>query len=349
MSTIEKRGKKSFRARVSIMQHGKQKQISKTFKTKSDATIWAHEQEILKGKGKNISQREDNFADFFETWVYSVKKNDVRQATFINYERTVAIVHSLFKDIKLKNLNDLVVQKKIDVYGKTHSRKTTTEVLLKIRTSLHYAYARGLLENDFGSLVKPRGKILKKRNRSLSISEMKKLRNYLLSHTEEEFNILALIALETGARRGEILGLRPEDISINGIHIQRSISPTNDDINLKTKKSERTVAITEELFIILNKLTPKTNGYLFENDGFKQSERLKKLLKKLELTETTFHGLRDTLASFLFSNDIRLDYVSKILGHSNLQTTMNYYLELMPEKKHQQEADALKLLSSLSQ
>ncbi|MTB36801.1 tyrosine-type recombinase/integrase [Streptococcus uberis] len=349
MSTIEKRGKKSFRARVSITEHGKQKQISKTFKTKAEAKLWAQEQEILKGKGKNISGREDSFADFFETWVYSIKKNDVRQATFINYERTVSIIKSLFKDIKLKNLDDLIVQKKIDEYGLTHSRKTTTELLLKIRTSLHYAYARGLLENDFGTLVKPRGKELEKRNKALSISEMKILRNYLLNHIEDEFNILALIALETGARRGEILGLKLEDISQDGIHIKRSISPTNNDTSLKTKKSERTVAITQELFEILQKLTPKSNGYLFETDGFKQSQRLKKLLKELNLTETTFHGLRDTLASFLFSNDIRLDYVSKILGHSNLQTTMNYYLELMPEKKHQQEADALKLLSSLSQ
>ena len=95
-------------------------------------------------------------------------------------------------------------------------------------------------------------------------------------------------------------------------------------------------------------MQPKSNGYLFDTDGFRQSQRLKKLLQKLELPSTTFHGLRDTIASFLFSNDIRLDYVSKMLGHSNLQTTMNYYLDLMPEKKHQQEADALNLLNSLS-
>ena len=37
MPTIEKRGKHSFRARVSVMEHGKQKQLTKTFTTKSEA------------------------------------------------------------------------------------------------------------------------------------------------------------------------------------------------------------------------------------------------------------------------------------------------------------------------
>lgn len=61
---------------------------------------------------------------------------------------------------------------------------------------------------------------------------------------------------------------------------------------------------------------------------------------------TTFHGLRDTHASFLFVQDIGHVYVSKHLGHVNVQ---NYYLELMPEKKHEQDEDedALNLLHSL--
>jgi len=75
---------------------------------------------------------------------------------------------------------------------------------------------------------------------------------------------------------------------------------------------------------------------------------LQKLLKKLDLPKTTFHGLRDTHASFLFSQEIDIAYISQRLGHNSIQTTQNYYLELMPEKKHQQDADALSLLSSLS-
>ena len=91
----------------------------------------------------------------------------------------------------------------------------------------------------------------------------------------------------------------------------------------------------------------KDNGYIFNNRTFNQSARLSQLLKKLNIPKTTFHGLRDTHASFLFAKEIDLVYVSKRLGHVNIQTTQNYYLELMPEKKHQQDADALNLLNSL--
>ncbi|MDY4001021.1 MAG: site-specific integrase, partial [Streptococcus orisratti] len=52
--------------------------------------------------------------------------------------------------------------------------------------------------------------------------------------------------------------------------------------------------------------------------------------------------------SFLFSKDISLDYISRRLGHNSILTTQQYYLELMPEKKHQQDADALSLLNDLS-
>ena len=70
-------------------------------------------------------------------------------------------------------------------------------------------------------------------------------------------------------------------------------------------------------------------------------------MRKLDIKKTPFHSLRDTHASFLFSQDIDIAYVSKRLGHINIQTTPNQYLELMSDLKHQKVADALNLLIAL--
>lgn len=52
-------------------------------------------------------------------------------------------------------------------YALTHSRKTTHKVLLKLKTSLRDAYARGYIANDFARLVKTRGENPPKRKRYL--------------------------------------------------------------------------------------------------------------------------------------------------------------------------------------
>ena len=347
MATIIKRGN-SFRATVSLYRKGEYKRETKTFNNKKEAELWALEMELEKGKGKNIAERSTLFTEFYRNWVNTVKKNDVREATFINYTHTLVIVDKLFEGIQLKHLNDFTMQKKINHYDETHSKKTVKELVLKIRGSLKYAYARGLIANDFGSLLKAKGQEPPKRNVPLSITEFKTLRQYCLNHTEDEFNVLVALALETGARRGELLGIKKEDIFECGVKIRRSISPTNDDTQLKNKYSKRDISINKDIYQAIVTLATTKEDYIFDWNGFRQAGQLQKLLKKLHLTKTTFHGLRDTHASFLFSKNIGLDYISRRLGHNSILTTQQYYLELMPEKKHQQDTEALNLLNDLS-
>src|SRR5699024_11964764 len=149
-------------------------------------------------------------------------------------------------------------------------------------------------------------------------------------------------------RRGELLAIRPENMYEYEIHVDHSISPTSSDTSLKTDNAKRDISINEGVYDLVQTIPVKENGYIFSFDGFKQSERLGELLNELKIPKTTFHGLRDTHASFLFAQDIDIAYVSQRLGHINIQTTQNYYLELIPEKKHQQDADALNLLNALS-
>src|SRR5699024_8172650 len=193
------------------------------------------------------------------------------------------------------------------------------------------------IANDFAPLVKTRGVNPPKRNKALSIADFKKLRNHVLQHPDNEFNTLVLLALETGMRRGELLAIRPESLYEYGVKVRHSISPTSDDTSLKTQNAKRDVSINKEVHEIVRQIPVKKNGYIFDFEGFKQAEMLAKLLEDLGIEKTTFHGLRDTHASFLFAQDIDIAYVSQRLGHINIQTTQNYYLELMPEKKHQQD------------
>ena len=96
MATITKRGN-SFRATVSLYKKRQYKRETKTFSNKQDAELWALEMELEKGRGKDIAERSTLFTDFYCNWVNSVKQNEVREATFVNYKRTLVIVDELFE------------------------------------------------------------------------------------------------------------------------------------------------------------------------------------------------------------------------------------------------------------
>ncbi|WDF05488.1 Arm DNA-binding domain-containing protein [Shouchella hunanensis] len=130
MASIIKRGK-SYRAQVSIYKKGEHKKLSKSFSTKREAKLWALEMELAKGDGKDLAHRTTPFAEFFENWIYLVKINNVKETTFQNYVRTLGIIKNLFQDIQLKDLNDIVVQKKIDEYAKHILEKQHMRYFLK--------------------------------------------------------------------------------------------------------------------------------------------------------------------------------------------------------------------------
>src|SRR5699024_4711350 len=149
---------------------------------------------------------------------------------------------------------------------------------------LRDAYSRGYIPNDFTRLVKTRGIESPKRNRSLSITDFKKLRNFVINHPENEFHLLVLLALETACRRGELLAIKPDSLYEYGIKVRHSISPTSEDTSLKTENAKRDVSINKEVYELIRQIPVKENGYIFSFDGFKQSEMLAELLKELDMS-----------------------------------------------------------------
>ena len=120
---------------------------------------------------------------------------------------------------------------------------------------------------------------------------------------------LILVLYHTGMRLSEALNLKAEDITDNYIHLYRTKSGKARAIPIHT-------AISEVLIRFINK--PKLTVYGYEN-------QFRRLRKQLGLPkEARLHDLRHTFATNLCEKGVSVDVVSKLLGHSNIQTTLIY-------------------------
>lgn len=165
-------------------------------------------------------------------------------------------------------------------------------------------------------------------------------------------------ALETGARRGEVLGLRWADVDFN------SRVATLDATLVKGRRvrhiflNESAVAVLKEvrrpfdrsILVFAEQVTPtkKEDGQSDEPPEWRLPARIEQhwqqAVKCAELGDFHFHDLRHTFASRLVQNGVDLAVLRELLGHRDFKMTLRYS-HLAPS--HMKDAvavlDALKL------
>lgn len=126
-----------------------------------------------------------------------------------------------------------------------------------------------------------------------------------------------VVAIDTGFRRGEMLGLEPRDFSSGLIHLHAGSTKSND---------ARSVPATKRVTEILNKRSHYKKVFeCFEPHSLRgQWERIRGLLKMDEDTQFIVHMLRHTCASRLVQRGVPLAVVQKWMGHKKIETTLRY-------------------------
>ena len=168
------------------------------------------------------------------------------------------------------------------------------------------------------------------------------------------FGLFAAIEGYTGMRRGEILALRWEDVNRDAgiIYVRRAVAFVGNSPHLKppkTKRGLREVIIPAPLGALLpdrrhGLVFPGPDGGLLRLDQFRAAWR--GWCRSVGLgvtrygTEVTTHQLRHFYASVLYDAGIGVKEMQTLLGHANMQTTMNIYTHIMQSRK-QATADRL--------
>lgn len=186
-------------------------------------------------------------------------------------------------------------------------------------------------------------------------------RAFFASVTDDRLSALWILLGTTGMRRGEAIGLRRQDVDLDGgkIAIRQALVPVGSQVVVsrpKTDKSSRDVHLDGPTTVILRAHLKRLVverlrwGPAFEDHGlvFAQengrplvpgevSKTFRRLVKKSGLPPIRLHDLRHSMATAWLEAGVNPLVVSERLGHASPAFTMSVYQHVRPQV-HQQEA-----------
>lgn len=304
--------------------------------------------------------------DWFYTWLFDYRKQDLKPKSFDRYYGIYKnyVNNTTLGKIKLCDLRTTHLQRHYNNLLNQGVTPTTIKQLnTNLKTCLGEAERQGYILKNWCKLV-TLPKI--EDNKEIKVLTQEEQSKFLEAIKGHELELLFILALGTGLRLGELLGLKWCDIDFknNELTVQRSIQRVpifeGDKIvkyevieqTPKTKNSNRTLPIPINIINKLKKYKKEQNqlilyigeGYSNNNyilcdklgniiDEKKPGRNLKSILKKLEIEPMKFHALRHTYATRLFEAGVPPKTVQHLMGHADIQTTMNIYTHVMKNEK----------------
>lgn len=196
------------------------------------------------------------------------------------------------------------------------------------------------------------GVVLPKEKRTeMKVWDKETINEFLKIVKGTKWYIPFLIAFTSGLRQGEIAGLKWQDFNKeeNTLYVVRTMQRNFELKATKTKSSMRKIVLMDSTIEALkwqlkwqeeNKKTfdeYKDTGFICTHENGKpinpenMGKAFNKLVKSNNLPSIRFHDIRHTFATLLLKNGTNPKIVSEILGHSNVQTTLNVYSHMLPD------------------
>lgn len=297
--------------------------------------------------------------EWMEVWFQDYAKIKVRPSSHQTYQ---GYIHNHIQpnmgDIPLEKLTSLDIQKfykklltqgrvdRVEAKGqpKGLSAKTVRNIHQILSSALKLAQEQRLiLSSPAEGCALPR----------VEHQEMKTLTTVQLAsffREARDSGVFELYYLElaTGLRRGELLGLKWEDIDLErgDLRVRRQVSRLNGEVveaPLKTKNAYRTLPLAEDTVSVLREqrkkvgnspwVFPSPNGGPISPDSV--LHMLHRVLKRAGLPKVRFHDLRHTFATLALQNGVDVKTVSGMLGHFSAGFTLDTYAHITSAAQRQ--------------
>lgn len=328
--------------------------LSVTAATRTEAQAWLRATRNQIESGLTLQGAKTTYGEFLSEWL-ATTQHRLTIGTHYSYSQLAKkyILPTLGK-IKLRDLNPSAIQR---FYNQKVAEgvglRTVQKAHTVIHASLNAALKMGLIGRNPDDATQP-PKPTHKEMRFLNQGEVKRLLETSKRINDRNF-ALYFIAIVTGMRQGELLGLKWENVDLEKGILNVKFSLTRlpgGSLKMqkpKTKSSERSVKLGKESIAVLidqkkrlRQEEEKSNGVWQETghvftssvgtpiDPTNLTRQFNHLLKEAGLDRVRFHDLRHTAASLMLNNGVDVLVASRRLGHAKPSITLDVYGHLIP-------------------
>jgi len=320
MATIRKRGNRW----QAVVRRGGQRPTYKSFRTKQEAQQWATAVEDAINKDEYLPSPESKRRTVREMLERYRETEVPKQADERNVNRYLDFWIEELGSKKIAAVSRAAIIEIRDGMLSERSPATVNRYLATLRHAFNLATTDWEWANrnpcERVNLAEPSGRV-----RHLTDDEIKRLLKATAESRHPHLHTVVLIALTTGARRGEILGVRWPDVDLSSGRV----------ILHKTKNSDRrSLALVPQVVAELKALQkvrridddrvfPSVNqGTSREYPSLESAWR--EALALAEIADFRFHDLRHTFASRMAMDGRTLQEIAAALGHKTLAMVQRY-------------------------
>lgn len=332
------------------------RRLSRTFGTEREATAWLREMRGQVDQGLTFKGTQTTLGDFLNDWLTSIQ-SDLEPDTHHHYSQ-IARDHiiPLIGSTRIAVLTAEHVQALLNAHTREGTGARTRQLIYSVLHSAlnHAARLNMITRNPTIAIKRP-----KYEHEEMKILTGEQASALLLAARENGNEALYYLAITTGMRQGELLGLQWQDIDWQAglVHVRRQSAYDQAGSGFvfkppKTRSGRRVIAITNIGIELLREQqasqqiqrrlagarwqeydlvfpssvgTPKNPSNLLKE--------FNNLLKTAGLPKIRFHDLRHTAVSLMIeATGGRVNVISRRLGHAQPGFTLNQYSHLLPNQ-----------------
>lgn len=298
-----------------------------------------------------ITERQ-TVAQFMQSWLLATRPS-LRANTWVRYEQYVRL--HIIPTLGKMTLTALTPQHLQRLYADRLEAGLSPTTVHHLHAALHKALDQAvrwnLVARNVADLVDP------PRDRHFEIATLspEQARTLLDTAAGNRLEALYVLALTTGMRQGEILGLRWRHVDLDGasLQVRGSLQRLEGKLTVastKTEHSQRQVSLTSSAVAALRRhrrgqaeerlhlgAAWQADDLVFTNEigapiGASRLLRgsFHPLLRRAGLSRMRFHDLRHSAATLLLGQGTHPKIVAELLGHSKISTTMDLYSHVTP-------------------